>query len=367
MKYSEDKRIVLTLDAGGTNFDFCAIQGNREIINTINIPVRNTDLKDILKTIIEGFNTAKSKVRSNPAAISFSFPGPADYRNGIIGDLQNLPAFRNGVPLKPMLEEIFDIPVFINNDGDLFAYGEAIAGLLPLINKKLEEAGNNKRYRNLLGVTFGTGFGGGIVTNGELFVGDNSAGAEINRMRNYIYKQTSAEDSVSIRAIKRSYAEAAGLKLEECPDPEEIYNIGSGKKKGNKKAAIKAFEEFALAAGDTVANALTLVDGLVVIGGGLAGAYSLFIQKMVDTMNREYITLDNESLPRMEIQAYNIENDDELEIFLTDTSTEIVVPFTDKKVNYNPEKKTGVGVSRLGTSKAVGIGAYAFALNELDR
>ena len=41
-----------------------------------------------------------------------------------------------------MLEEKFGIPVFINNDGDLFAYGEAIAGLLPFINSKLEEAGS---------------------------------------------------------------------------------------------------------------------------------------------------------------------------------------------------------------------------------
>lgn len=367
MKYSKDERIVLTLDAGGTNFDFSAIQGNREIIETINIPVKNNELADILKIIIDGFKIARSKVRYNPVAISFCFPGPADYKNGIIGDLQNLPAFRNGVPLKPMLEEIFDIPVFINNDGDLFAYGEAIAGLLPEINKKLEEAGNNKRYRNLLGVTFGTGFGGGIVTNGELFVGDNSAGAEINRMRNYIYKQTSAEDSISIRAIKRSYSQAAGLRTEECPDPKEIYNIGSGKKEGNKEAAIEAFEEFALAAGDILANAITLFDGLIVIGGGLAGANPLFIQKMVDDMNREYTTLDNEKLPRLEIKVYNIEDDYELSKFITDTSTEIEVPYTGKKVNYNPEKKTGVGISRLGTSKAVGIGAYAFALNELDR
>jgi glucokinase len=49
---------------------------------------------------------------------------------GIIGDLENLPTFKGGVALGPMLEEIFNIPVFINNDGDLFAYGEAIAGLL---------------------------------------------------------------------------------------------------------------------------------------------------------------------------------------------------------------------------------------------
>ncbi len=73
-----------------------------------------------------------------PVAISFAFPGPADYPAGIIGDLPNLPAFRGGVALGPMLEEKFGIPVFINNDGDLFVYGEAIAGFLPYVNGLLE-------------------------------------------------------------------------------------------------------------------------------------------------------------------------------------------------------------------------------------
>ncbi len=60
-------------------------------------------------------------------AISFAFPGPADYIHGIIGDLPNFPAFRGGIALGPYLEERFGMPVFINNDGNLFAYGEAIA------------------------------------------------------------------------------------------------------------------------------------------------------------------------------------------------------------------------------------------------
>ena len=180
----------MTLDAGGTNFVFNAVQGEEEILEPIILPAKGNSLEVVLQSIIEGFNTVKSKLvhqatdqLNNPApftrqpvAISFAFPGPADYENGIIGDLQNLPFFRGGVALGPMLREKFGIPVFINNDGDLFAYGEAIAGLLPGINKKLEELGNPKRYRNLFGVTFGTGFGGGIVTRNGIHIGDNSSG-----------------------------------------------------------------------------------------------------------------------------------------------------------------------------------------------
>ena len=46
---------------------------------------------------------------------------------------------------------------------------------------------------------------------------------------------------------------------------------------------------------------------------------------------------------------------------------EVVVPGSGRKVAYDPLKRIGVGLSRLGTSRAVAIGAYAFALAELDR
>ena len=65
------------------------------------------------------------------------------------------------------------LTVFINNDGDLFAYGEAIAGFLPYVNCLLKKTGSPKRYKNLIGITLGTGSGGGIVCDGELFIRDN--------------------------------------------------------------------------------------------------------------------------------------------------------------------------------------------------
>ena len=61
----------------------------------------------MLATLVEGFMAVKSKLSEKPVAISFAFPGPADYPNGIIGDLPNLPAFRGGVALGPFLENRF--------------------------------------------------------------------------------------------------------------------------------------------------------------------------------------------------------------------------------------------------------------------
>jgi glucokinase len=367
MNLQSDNRIVMTLDAGGTNFVFNAIRGGEEMFEPFRIKAKGADLEEVLTKIITGFNDVKNALKEAPVAISFCFPGPADYPNGIIGDLENLPTFRGGVALKAMLEEKFGIPVYINNDGDLFAYGEAIGGILPEINEKLEAAGNPKRYHNLFGVTFGTGFGGGIVSKGQLFIGDNSAGGEVNRMRNRLYSTTSAEDSTAIRGVRRVYAREAGIPFDEAPNPKEIQDIILGEHTGNKAAALKAWEEMAVVAGDTLANAITLLDGIVVIGGGLSGAHQVFLQKLVDEMNASFQSLDGHSVPRLEISVLNLENPVELEKFLVNDSIQIKVPFSHKTVTYNPSRYVGVGVSRLGTSKAVSVGAYAYALAELGK
>lgn len=366
MNYKKDKRIILSLDAGGTNFVFNAIRSGEELLEPIILSAKGDNLENILKTIIKGFEETRNQVSEKIVAIGFCFPGPADYQKGIVGDLENLPAFRGGVALKAMLENYFHIPVFINNDGDLFAYGEAIAGLLPEINSFLKENGSEKQYKNLLGVTFGTGFGGGIVINQQLMIGDNSAMGEINRISNKFYPQTSSEDSLSIRAIMRVFAKEAKIDIKDCPTPKEIFEVGTGKIDGNKTAAIKAFDEFALVAGNVLADAVTLLDGLIVIGGGLSGAYPLFLQKAVNEMNKEYTTLEGYKIPRLEILAFNLENEKGLSEFMKDNSHQIKVPFSNKTINYDPIKSIGVGISRLGTSKAVSVGAYCFALSQLD-
>ena len=68
----------------------------------------------------------------------------------------------------------------------------------------------------------------------------------------------------------------------------------------------------------------------------------------------------------MEVVAYNLEDEQGLDSFLKPSSLEIPVPFTSRTVNFDPNKKIGIGISRLGTSKAVSIGAYAYALAKLD-
>ncbi len=373
-----DDRTVLTLDAGGTNFVFSAIAGYREVVPPVSLPARGDDLAACLAQIVEGFTRvdaataagtggAAGAATGRAAAISFAFPGPADYPAGIIGDLGNLPAFRGGVALGPLLEERFGVPVFINNDGDLFAYGEALCGLLPDVNARLAAAGSAKRFRNLLGVTLGTGFGAGIVRDGDLYLGDNSAAGEIWLQRNKLDGDCFAEEGASARAVRRAYALAAGISLAAAPEPHDIDAIARGAAPGDGAAARAAFRRLGEVAGDAIANALTLLDGLVVVGGGLAAAAPHFLPALVAQLNGRLRNLAGGDVPRLELTAFNLEDGADLGRFLAGGARTIPVPGSDRRVLYDPVKRTGVGLTRLGTSRAVALGAYAFALRALDR
>jgi glucokinase len=360
-----DSQVVLTLDAGGTSFRFAAMRGGKPVTETVTMPSNADHLETCLANLVEGFTRVKAKCPGTPVAISFAFPGPADYPNGIIGDLPNLPGFRGGIALGPMLQEKFGIPVFINNDGDLFVYGEAIGGLLPHVNQQLDKAGSPKRYRNLFGITLGTGFGGGIVHNGELFSGDNSVAGEVWLLRNKLAPTMNAEEGACIRAVRRVYAERAGIRFEESPEPKVIGEIARGEVAGNKDAAIEAFQRLGEVAGDAMGNALTLIDGLAVIGGGIAGAWPLFLPALVAELNSSYTGPNGNQFRRLASATFNLEDPADLQKFLQGETREIPVPGTNRTIKYDPLQRIGVGMSRLGTSEAIAIGAYAFALKHL--
>jgi glucokinase len=365
MNLYQDSRIVMTLDAGGTNFRFSATRAGKPITETVALPANGADLNQCLDNLRTGFARVKALCPEPPAAISFAFPGPADYPNGIIGDLHNLPGFRGGVAIGPMLQELFAIPVFINNDADLFVYGEAIGGFLPYVNGLLEKAGSPKRYKNLFGITLGTGFGAGIVRNGELFLGDNSMAGEIHSLRNKLHPTMDAEEGACIRAVRRVYAEQTGTAFEQTPQPKDIYAIGCGQQPGNQAAAQEAFRQLGEVAGDALANALTLIDGLAVIGGGVAGAWPLFLPALVAEVNSNYTGPSGKTYRRLNQPTFNLEDPAQLETFLNGQTRTLQVPGSGRTLQYDPLQRLGVGMSRLGTSEAVALGAYSFALQQL--
>ncbi len=364
--YHNDSRTVITLDAGGTNFVFGAMLANNYIIEPITLPAYTDDLDKCLAQLVKGFEMVIEQLESKPVAISFAFPGPADYANGIIGGyLPNFPSFRDGVALGPFLKAKFGIPVFINNDGDLFAYGEALAGKLVEVNNRAAALGSSKRCKALIGYTFGTGFGVGHVYDNVLHLGNNSC-IETFCLRHKDDPNLIVEEGVAIRGVKRVYAEISGEDAESL-EPKDIFDIAEGVKEGNKEAAIKAFEKMGEIAGDAMATAATLLDGIIVIGGGITAAKKYIMPALLKEMRSSIKTISGEDVSRVQPVVYDLDNKEEFKKFAIGNSRPLKVHGTDEYVNYNSEKSLGVAISSIGASTAISLGAYNYALSQLDK
>jgi glucokinase len=356
----------MTFDAGGTNFVFSAMQGGEEILDPVTFPSHADDLEKCLSTIQKGFDHIRSKLSEPAVAISFAIPGPTDYFNGVVGDLKNLPGFRGGVPLGKILENRYQVPVFMNNDGDLYAYGEALGGFLPEVNRMMADASNPKRFRNLVGLTLGTGFGGGLVSDGRLITGDNSIAGEVWIFSNSITPSRNAEEEVSIRAVIRNYLAATQVSAETDITPKDIFDMASGTREGDQRAARGAFESMGRHLGDVIANLISLMDGLVVIGGGIAGADRFFMPALMNTLEEQFNYRKHDPIPRLIQQACNVNEETGIRKLTEITGTYIDLPGTTEKVYFDPQPKVAIGTSRIGTSRAIALGAYAFALHKLD-
>jgi len=167
--------------------------------------------------------------------------------------------------------------------------------------------------------------------------------------------------------VRRVYAGNAGIPFEAAPEPKEICYIGLGEKPGNKAAALEAFRQLGVVVGDALGNTLTLIDGLAVIGGGISAAWPLFMPSLISELNGSYIGSEGRIFRRLSSVAFSLEDAEQRKRFLADETLEITVPGSSKKITYDPLQRIGVGISRLGTSEAIAIGAYAFALSQLDQ
>jgi glucokinase len=355
---------VLTLDAGGTNFVFSAVRDYKEVIKPITLPAYADDLEKCLLSILDGFRQVSRQVGSYDA-ISFAFPGPADYELGIIGDLPNFKAFNGDVPLGPLLEVEFSVPVFINNDGDLFAIGAA-QSYLPQLNQRLRDAGSKKQFQNLIGLTLGTGFGSGIVIGGKLLTGDNSCSAEVHNTLNPFHRNWNAEESVSTRAIQRVYAEKSGLPFNANLMPGDIYKIAKGTREGNTEAARISFGEYGAALGASIANLLTLIDGIVVLGGGVSAGWDLFSPHMFNELNRRLENFRGELSDRLSIKVFNLEDPSMFDEFARGLPRKLAIPGSSKTIEYDSLPRTGIALSHLNASLVISLGAYSFALEKLS-
>ena len=160
--------MFIGLDIGGTKilgalFDENGVSKKKEKRKTKASEGLEVVQKEIFKTIDNLLAGIKIK---EIEAIGIGIPGLVD-REGTITFSPNLP-FRN-YELAKILEKRYKVPVFIGNDVNVATVGEWMFG-------------SGKGKKNVLGVFVGTGIGGGIIIENELYIGKNGAAGEIGHI-----------------------------------------------------------------------------------------------------------------------------------------------------------------------------------------
>lgn len=158
---------VLGIDLGGTKIAIARYRGKDLILEeTQTYPLDTTN----------GFESAKEQLieliekyrKEDTVAIGIGVPGLVDRHSEKILDMPNIPGSENQ-DLVGILEKETELPVTIANDAGLFALAEA-------------HFGQGKGLPVVVGITMGTGVGGGIVIDGKIFHGDHGFAGEMGHM-----------------------------------------------------------------------------------------------------------------------------------------------------------------------------------------
>lgn len=367
--YLECGDVVLVMWTDGVQLSFGAMAAGEPVCAPIRVPARCGSLTMFLGDVVDGLRTVASRLKEGRgvSAISVAFPGPADYAAGIIWDVPNMPCFRGGVALGPMLEKMFSVPVFINNDGSLFALAESRAGALPYVNRLLSERGCRRRFSNLVGAAVGQGFGGGVVTGGRLLEGDNGCAGDMWCFPGVHDRSSVMESVASAPSLCRMYSDlcAPGYARHESFGADYVYDVACGVTEGDMSAALSAFDAFGRAAGDALCYALNVVDGLVVVGGSMAGMSRFFMSSLVEEMNSVLLTRTREYVGRTQMRVFNLEDFGQREEFLSVSPVQLRIPGAGGFAECDPLRRSGVILGRLPAEAAVPLGAYIYAAGKL--
>lgn len=162
---------VIGVDMGGTKILSAVVDAEGQILATAKVPTQAKDdtsvvIDRIADSIRESFQKSEVPIDSIKA-VGIGAPGPLDPETGVVIFAPNL-GWKN-VPLKAELETRIRIPTFVDNDVNVGTLGEHTYGA-------------GRGVQNLVGIFVGTGIGGGIIMNGELFHGASKTAGEIGHI-----------------------------------------------------------------------------------------------------------------------------------------------------------------------------------------
>jgi glucokinase len=256
---------TLGIDFGGTSVKMAVAQGAELVSDLIRIPTQKhngpTELIHEIKTKV----TKLKKQFPNLAAVGIGVPGAIDFEKGITYNLTNVKGWTN-VPLRDILKEELELPAVLENDANCMAYAEF-------------KHGAGQGYQNVICVTLGTGVGGGLILNGELYRGSRFAAGEIGQMSVDLngvdgpYGNHGAlERYIGNRQIEEMAAQKYFDSSETTPvdlSPENLCQLANQ----GDKVALQVWDKVATYLAACLMNTVYLLNpDAIVIGGGVAHA-----------------------------------------------------------------------------------------------
>jgi len=279
------RKWTIGVDFGGTNVKVGLVGPNGHVVRRRVIPSGEHEgparfIEDVGKAA-EELTRAVGARPSQLLGLGVGAPGPVDVERGVVRSLVNVPGWE-AVPLRRRLERRVRCRCAVDNDANLFALGEW-------------RFGAGRGFRHLVGMTLGTGVGGGLILNGILHRGTTWAAGEIGHMVVHpagprcgcggrgcleAYVGTAAILRMARRAIRqstgplRTLAAQAGGRM----TPALIHQAA---RRGDA-AAQQIWVEVGCWLGVAMANLVKLLGpDLIVIGGGVARAWRWFSPSML--------------------------------------------------------------------------------------
>ena len=202
---------TIGIDLGGTNIAAGLVNEDYQIVRKASVETRaqreaDEIVKDMAQICLQLCKDEGISI-NDVNSVGIATPGTADRDRGIVKYANNLP-FRN-YPIAEKLKSFLGVNnVRIANDADAAAYGEVVAGA-------------GKGHKDFIMITLGTGVGGGIVANGQLYSGFNYAGGELGHM---VIVHNGVQCSCGRKGCWEAYSSATALirmtkeKMQECKD-----------------------------------------------------------------------------------------------------------------------------------------------------
>lgn len=254
------QNIYLGIDIGATKTIFLAVRfgggrfqpkaGEPRAHKILEMARCSTPRKEaeILKMVEENFKGLAEKYEI--AGLGIGFAGPVDFKRGAAITGPNLKTGK--IEFKKILGKKLKIPVMVENDAKCFVLAESVFGAA-------------KEYKNIVGLTIGTGIGGGIIIDGKIYRGAAGSTGEFGHNTGYDKKEKKYEweQASSGKGLERVYENLSGKKSNSF----EIVELAKRK----DARALKAIKTTAENLGIGFANIIEILNPeIIVLGGGLA-------------------------------------------------------------------------------------------------